>query len=200
MQRTHLDTLLPVLPQLLGCNSSKHLTWEGVVRSQEDAARLARVLLVGNILQLLNAGTPVLPSLPMEAFSPSLEQARVTNRPPWDSLMTGMQLERFAPKPEIGTLTCQPSFKDAPVFQNTMETYNVMETNSNGFGESSNMHTDYEVPDLVSASPVCLSTDQGPNNFNMPADFSSPPTTSDALEDILMDDEASNYYWKQVLE
>lgn len=202
MPRTHLDTLLPVLPQLLSCNSSRNLTWEGVVRSQEDAARLARVLLVGKILQLLNAGTSVSPPLPMETFSPSLGSARVTNRLLWDSLMTGLQLERVTPKPEFNTLTCQPSFKDAlqPVFQNPIDTNNVIDINSNEFGESSNMYTDYEVPDLVSEPPVRLSTEQEPQNFITPAEISNPPTTSDALEDILMDDEASSYYWKQVLE
>ncbi|KAL1539858.1 transcription factor MYB41-like [Salvia divinorum] len=202
MPRTHLDTLLPVLPQLLSCNSSRTHTWESVVRSQENAARLAKLLLVGNILQLLKSGTTVSPHLPMETISPSLGSALVMSRTPWDSLMMGLQSERFTPKAEFDTLTCQPSFKDAlrPAFQNTMETDNMMDINSNKFWESSNMYTDFEVPDLVSASPVCLSTDQEPNNFTSPDEFSNPPTTSNAMEDILMDDEASNYYWKQVLD
>ncbi|KAG6400708.1 hypothetical protein SASPL_137550 [Salvia splendens] len=199
MPRTHLDTLLPVLPQLLSCNSH---TWESVVRSQENAARLTKILLVGNILQLLNSGTTVSPHLPMETISPSLGSARVMSRTPWDSLMMGLQSERFIPKAESDTLTCQQSLKNAlqPVFQNTMETDNMMDIDSTKFGESSNMYTDFEVPDLVSASPVCLSTDQEPNNFISPDEFSNPPTTSNTMEDILMDDEANNYYWKQVLE
>ncbi|KAG6402905.1 hypothetical protein SASPL_135119 [Salvia splendens] len=201
MPRTHLDTLLPVLPQLLSCNSSRTHTWESVVRSQENAARLAKILLVGNILQLLNSGTTVSPHIPMETISPSLGSARVMSRTPWDSLMMGLQSERFTPKAESDTLTCQQSFKDAlqPVFQNTTETDNMMDINSNKFGESSNMYTDFDIPDLVSASPVCLSKDQEPNNFISPDEFSNPPTTN-TMEDILMDDEASNYYWKQVLE
>ncbi|KAH6766628.1 hypothetical protein C2S52_017611 [Perilla frutescens var. hirtella] len=180
MPTTHLNTFLPGLPQFLSCNSSGNHAWENVVRSQVDAARLAKILLIGNILQLLNAGTS--PSLPMETFSP----------------MRGSQLEGFTP---YNTLACQPGFLDVPrpMLQNTMETSSGMEINSSELGESSMIYTDYAVPDLVSASPERLSTDREPNNFLRPTYFSNPPTTFDGLGD-LMDDEASNYFWKQVLD
>lgn len=182
MPKTHLDTLLPLLPQFFSYNESRNLTWESVVRSQEDATRMAKVLLIGNILQLLNtAGASVSPPLPIETFGTSLESARFLNR--WDSPAMGLQLERFSSKPEF----------------NTMETNNDLEIRSNEFMESSIMHTEYAMPDLVSESPVSLSIDQAPNSFISPDEFSNPPTTFEGLED-LMDDEASNCYWKQVLE
>lgn len=177
MPRTHFNTFLPGLHQLLSCNDARNLTWENVVRSQADAARLAKALFIGNILQVLSTGPS--PALPMGTFSPSLESAQVMNRSPWDSSMMGLQ----------------SGLKDVPrpVFQNTME------INSSELGESSLMYTDYAVPDLVSASPECFSRDQEPNSFITPTEFPNPPTSSDALGD-LMDDEARNYYWKQLLE
>lgn len=179
MPKTHLNTLLPLLPQFFSCNDPRNITWESVVRSQEDTARLVKVLLLGNILQLLNpAGASVSPPLPIETSGASLESAQFLSK--WDSPETRLQLERFSSKTEF----------------NTMETNNDLEIRSNEFMEPSIMYTDYAVPDLVSESP---SIDQETNRFISPDEFSNLPTTFDALED-LMDDEASNCYWKQVLE
>lgn len=182
MPKTHLDTLLPFLPQFISCNESRNLTWESVMRSQEDTTSLAKVLLLGNILQLFNtAGASVSPPLPIETFGASLESAQFLSR--WDSPATRLQLERVTSKTEF----------------NTMETNNDLEIRSNKLMEPSIMYADYAVPDLVSESPGSLSIDQEPNRFISPDEFSIPPTTFDALE-YLMDDEANNCYWKQVLE
>lgn len=210
MPRTHPSSFLPVIPQFLGCNSSRNPTWENVVRFQTDAARLAKILLIGNIIQLFNTGTS--PPLPMEAFNPSSESAQVTSRSPCNSPMMGLQLEGlrntpisdYTPKPEYNTLTCQPGFNSVPqpVFQNAIESNIFMEGNSSKFGASSTVYTDYTVPDLVSATPERLSIDQTQNNIISPTDFSNPSSTSTTFEALgdLMDDEANNYYWKQILE
>ncbi|KAL8538388.1 hypothetical protein ACS0TY_000400 [Phlomoides rotata] len=181
------------LPQFLGCGSSKNPTWENVVRYQTDAAHLTKILLIGNILQLLNNGQS--PRLPMEAFTRSLECSPM-----------GLQLEGFDPKPEYNTLTCYEtgpnSIPHQPGFQNEMETDSLMEVNRNEFGELSTIYTDYTVPDLVSASPERLSTDQTKNNVMSTTDFPQHSSTSMTFNDLgdLMDDEASNYYWKQIID
>lgn len=180
---SHLPTMQisSFLPQFLGCTSSTDPTWENVVRVQTDAARLTKILLIGNILQLLNNGQS--PRLPIESFPRTLEG--------------------YDPKPEYNTLTCYDTGLNAvphqPVFQDKMETDSLMEVNNNEFGELSTVYADYTVPDLVSASPERLSTKPTENNIISTGDFSEHSMAFDDLGD-LMDDEASNYYWKQMIE
>lgn len=154
-------------------------------------------------MQLLNTGT--CPPLPMEAVNPDSESAQVTSSRPCDSPLMGLQLEGLhnTPKPDYNTLTFQPGFNNVPqhIFQNATETNNFADGNSTEFGASSSLYSDYTVPDLVSASPERLSTNQTQNNI-FPTDLSNPSSTSTTYEALgdLMDDEASNYYWKQILE
>lgn len=167
LPRTQISSFLP---QFLGCN--KNPTWENVARIQTDAARLTKILLIGNILQLLNNGPS--PRLPMEAFTRGFDA-----RPEYNTYETGIN-----------------AVPHQPVIQNEMEAGSFMEVNCSGFGELS---TVYAVPDLVSASPDRLTTDQTQNNIISTTDFTQHSMTFDDLGD-LMDDEASNYYWKQIIE
>lgn len=143
---THLDNtclMLPQQPQLLGyCNTSKHdLTWES--HEEAIAAHVARILLLGNILQfLISSATPV---LPLEASSPT---PAATNGPRWER------------PDQIEALTClqQPSFHNCT---NVME---INTTNSQGFGEYYSS-THYEATTSAAVLEDHILMDEQPSNY-----------------------------------
>ncbi|KAL2556452.1 myb domain protein 9 [Forsythia ovata] len=170
------------------------------------ATELAKMLYLGNILQFLNTTSTSIDQLHHQYPSPLIldpqleallhsNSAGISPYPP-------AQTSTFPNLNVTQTILC-PELEETSIKSNTL-TQNI--NSSSQYGASA-MCNNYSITELVSASspkPFVVNTEDQTTKSNIisPKDQfsnSSTSTTFDALGD-LMDDEASKYYWKQIIE
>eukprot|EP00257_Ricinus_communis_P025852 XP_025013266.1 transcription factor MYB53 isoform X2 [Ricinus communis] len=204
--------ILANLPQLLAAANlsnlmSNNITWDinGLRSLQTDPTQLAKLQLLNNILQVLSNSGP-LPNMETAAainlLGSSIRDHQLYEYPTLNSQLEGLLLSstsqaHFLPNfPNLETIFQPPLLSDIKA-----------STNSNNGQMDSSLYcipTSNPLPPLVSASPEdhCQTLmNQAETKIN-PDDISNPSSTSTTFEawGDLMDDEASDTYWKDLIE
>ncbi|KAK6243771.1 hypothetical protein QUC31_010180 [Theobroma cacao] len=220
--RTDLN-ILANLPQLLAAanfSSLMNIPLDNALRLQSDAAQLAKIQLLHNILQVLGSSSSSTTTPTMEAMNllagPSLRENQL-----YELLRMNSQLEEnrnlpfaFAPH-ELTQL--QSNFLNLEASQHQphqfseyhqpMKDSKICSNNNDQFASSSSSPviptSTPQLPALVPASPGHPTThvNQTENKIN-PNDISNPSSTSTTFEawGDLMDDEASDSYWRDIID
>ncbi|RVW26292.1 Transcription factor MYB39 [Vitis vinifera] len=176
--RTDLN-ILANLPQLLAAaNLSTSLVnnpWDNALRLQSDATQLAKLHLLHNLLQVLGTSPTALP--------PNMEAGNLFGTP---SFMDHQAYEYPTSNPQLNGLL-------------TMEKSKVCAGNNNDGDELGSL---YAIPALVSASPEPSTVNQKEKKIEPAHDISNPSSTSTTFEawGELMDDEASDSYWRDLID
>lgn len=204
--RTDLN-ILANLPQLLAAaNLSTSLVnnpWDNALRLQSDATQLAKLHLLHNLLQVLGTSPTALPPN-MEAGNlfgtPSFMDHQAYEYPTSNPQLNG--LLGLHPTDPAQTLSSIPSFvpPQEPGFEyQAMEKSKVCAGNNNDGDELGSL---YAIPALVSASPEPSTVNQKEKKIEPAHDISNPSSTSTTFEawGELMDDEASDSYWRDLIE
>lgn len=204
--RTDLN-ILANLPQLLAAaNLSTSLVnnpWDNALRLQSDATQLAKLHLLHNLLQVLGTSPTALPPN-MEAGNlfgtPSFMDHQAYEYPTSNPQLNG--LLGLHPTDPAQTLSSIPSFvpPQEPGFEyQAMENSKVCAGNNNDGDELGSL---YAIPALVSASPEPSTVNQKEKKIEPAHDISNPSSTSTTFEawGELMDDEASDSYWRDLID
>ncbi|XP_022853152.1 transcription factor MYB102-like [Olea europaea var. sylvestris] len=210
-----INSLANIPPdQLLAAANSICINNALACQYSTTAREFAKILYLDNILQFLNADTGTGTST-----STSIDQLHQQYPTP---LILDPQLEALlhsnsTPYPHAPASTFPNLNVSQTIFRPEVEETSIKSTqvHINGtnheYGTSaSSFHTrdNYSIPEPIPASsfeqPFIVNTDDQTNKSNIisPKDQflnSSTSTTFDALGD-LMDDEASKYYWKQIID
>lgn len=213
--RTDLN-IFSNLPQLLAAASFTGLRnpWDDVLRLQSDATQLAKIQMLHNIIQVLSTAPTNSNMEAINHFGPSsipdqhLYEYMQMN-PKHEELLNGS----IGFSPQMITTELQSNFPnfEAPQLPqsgesqpiNGLATYTRNNSDcSDRLGTSYSIPpADHALPNLVSASPECSIVSKIENNIN-PNDISNPSSTSTTFDPLgdLLDDEASESYWKELIE
>ncbi|XVF06868.1 hypothetical protein REPUB_Repub06bG0088300 [Reevesia pubescens] len=222
--RTDLN-ILANLPQLLAAANFSNLMnipLDNALRLQSDAAQLAQIHLLQNILQVLGTSSNSSSCTPptMEATNLLAAPTFSENHQLYELLRINSQLEGntnlpygFTPQLQstflnLETSQHQPHFSSE--YHQPMKDSKICSSNNNDpFASSSSSpaiptSSTPHLPALVPASPECRPTtvNQTENKNINPNYISNPSSTSNTFEawGDLMDDEASDSYWKDIID
>ncbi|KAF3960871.1 hypothetical protein ACB098_12G093900 [Castanea mollissima] len=208
--RTDLN-ILSNLPQLLAAANFANLTnpWDNVLRLQSDATQLAKIQVLNNIIQVLSASPSNIEAI-NHLVSSSIPEHQLYEYLQMNSKLEGLvngsagfptqsltQMQVNLPNFEIPQLA-QPS-DTQPI--NGLKICNGNNSDCHQLGTSYFIPPSNALPNLVSPSPECSIVSQIENKIN-PNDISNPSSTSTTFEPLgdMMDDEASDSYWKEFIE
>ncbi|KAK7842577.1 transcription factor MYB53 [Quercus suber] len=210
--RTDLN-ILSNLPQLLAAANFANLTnpWDNVLRLQSDATQLAKIQVLNNIIQVLSASPSNIEAI-NHLVSSSIPEHQLYEYLQMNSKLEGLvngsvgfptqsltQMQVNPPNFEIPQLA-QPSASQ-PI--NGLKNCNGNNSDCHQLGTSYFIPPppSNALPNLVSPSPECSIVSQIENKIN-PNDISNPSSTSTTFEPLgdMMDDEASDSYWKDFIE
>ncbi|XVF30510.1 hypothetical protein REPUB_Repub16aG0064100 [Reevesia pubescens] len=224
--RTDLN-ILANLPHLLAAANFSNLLnipLDNALRFQSDAAQLAKMQLLNNILQVLGTNNSSSTPPTMEALNFLAGPTFRENHQLYELLRVNSQLEGNTNFPiglaphELTQLQSnflnleasqhQPQFSE---YHQLMKDSKICSNNNDHqFASSSsslpaiNPTSTLQLPALVPASPERRPTtvNQTENKNIIPNDISNPSSTSTTFEawGDLMDDEASDSYWKDIIE
>ena len=200
--RTDLN-ILSNLPQLLAAANFSNFSnpWENVFRLQSDAAQLAKIQVLHNIIQVLSTTTPTTSNI--EAIFNHFGSSS-SNIP--DNYLEGLFNGGSIGFPSQIPSQMQsnlPNF-EAPQLPQASDIVNDLKIcDYDQFGTSySNVPPSNDaLPKLVSTSSECSIVSQIENKITL-NDLSNPSSTSTTFEPLgdIMDDEASDSYWNDFLE
>lgn len=203
--RTDLN-ILSNLPQLLAAANFANLAnpWDNVLRLQSDATQLAKIQVLHNIIQVLSASPSNVEAI-NQFVSSSIPDHQLYEYLQMNSKLEGHVNGSMIGFPTQSTTQMQPNL---PNFESTPQlpqpsitgNYNSEYCNQHGISYF-NIPPSNSLPNLVSASPECSIVSQIENKIN-PNDISNPSSTSTTFEPLgdIMDDEASDSYWKDFIE
>jgi len=206
--RTDHLNILSNLPQLLAAANFANLTinpWDNVLRLQSDAAQLAKIQVLHNIIQVLNTTTP---TSNIEAIFNHFGSSSSIPDNYLEGLVNGGSIGFPSQIPaQIQSNDHLPNF-EAPPLQQHGDVVNG--NNSDNYGQLGTSYSNIipplnALPKLVSASPddQCCSIISQIENKNSLNDLSNPSSTSTTFElplGDIMDDEASDSYWNDFIE
>ncbi|XP_062147391.1 transcription factor MYB41 [Alnus glutinosa] len=207
--RTDHLNILSNLPQLLAAANFANLTinpWDNVLRLQSDAAQLAKIQVLHNIIQVLNTTTP---TSNIEAIFNHFGSSSSSIPDNYlEGLVNGGSIGFPSQIPaQIQSNDHLPNF-EAPPLQQHGDVVNG--NNSDNYGQLGTSYSNIipplnALPKLVSASPddQCCSIISQIENKNSLNDLSNPSSTSTTFElplGDIMDDEASDSYWNDFIE
>ena len=222
--RTDLN-ILANLPQLLAAANFSNLMNippDNALRLQSDAAQLVKIQLLHNILQVLGASSSSCTVPTMEAMNLLAGTNFRENHQLYELLRINSQLEGntsnlpfgFAPHELITQLQSnflnleasqhQPQFSK---YHQPMKNSKICSNSNDQFASSSSSPAiPTSTPQLPALVPASLerrptTVNQTENKIN-PNDISNPSSTSTNFEawGDLMDDEASDSYWRDIIE
>ncbi|KAJ8761712.1 hypothetical protein K2173_004488 [Erythroxylum novogranatense] len=207
-KRTDLN-ILANLPQLLAAANFSNLInnpWENALRLQPDATQLARLHMLHNILQVLSSSPPSnLDALNFLGPNFRDHQLQEYLRMQAEGLLSSGQT--VLETKDIGhiqsnntqnlEITPQTLFSDC----HSMKDTKVYANSNNQYGTSFPVPQPTHLPPLVPASPECSTVNQMDDKIN-PNDISNHSSTSTTFEawGDLMDDEASENLWKDIID
>ncbi|KAF8379052.1 hypothetical protein HHK36_028479 [Tetracentron sinense] len=201
------------LPQLLAAANLSNLMspWDNALRLQADATQLAKIQVLHNLLQIMN--TSALPN--MEAinllgsapFRDNQLNEYLGSNSQFEGLLNG--LHGFYPNPtqipsnftNFGAPSDYQAIANSNVCFEGGPTPDVLNSNNHHFSGSYSDPTPITpIPALISASPEYSMVNQMESKIN-PTDISTHSTTSTTFEawGELMDDDANESYWKDIL-
>lgn len=210
--RTDLN-ILSNLPQLLAAANFANLTnpWDNVLRLQSDATQLAKIQVLNNIIQVLSASPSNIEAI-NHLVSSSIPEHQLYEYLQMNSKLEGLVTGSVGfPTQSLTQMQVNlPNFEIPQLAQPTAsQPINGLKNCNDNNSDCHQLGTSYFIPpppsnalpNLVSPSPECSMVSQIENKIN-PNDISNPSSTSTTFEPLgdMMDDEASDSYWKDFIE
>ncbi|KAE8077496.1 hypothetical protein FH972_016056 [Carpinus fangiana] len=200
--RTDLN-ILSNLPQLLAAANFSNFSnpWENVFRLQSDAAQLAKIQVLHNIIQVLSTTTPTTSNI--EAIFNHFGSSS-SNIP--DNYLEGLLNGGSIGFPSQIPSQMQsniPNFEapQLPQVSDIVNDLKICDYDQLGTSYSNVPPSNDALPKLVSTSSECSIVNQIENKITL-NDLSNPSSTSTTFEPLgdIMDEEASDSYWNDFLE